>query len=40
MQLLIRLILTGYFFVTGDDGTTYFSTNLKDHEAYAEQVLP
>ena len=25
------------FFVTGDDGTTYFSTNLKDHEAYAEK---
>lgn len=25
------------FFVTGDDGTTYFSTNLKDHEAYTDK---
>lgn len=25
------------FFVTGDDGTTYFSTNLKDHQAYVDK---
>ena len=29
---------TGWlFFVTGDDGTTYFSTNLKDHQAYVDK---
>lgn len=25
------------YFVTGDDGTTYFSTNLQDHQAYTEK---
>jgi len=25
------------YFVTGDDGTTYFSTNLQDHEAYTQK---
>ncbi len=25
------------YFVTGDDGTTYFSTNLQDHQAYTQK---
>jgi UPF0755 protein len=25
------------YFVTGDDGTTYFSTNLKDHQALTQK---
>lgn len=25
------------YFVTGDDGTTYFSTNIQDHEAYTQK---
>ena len=25
------------YFVTGDDGTTYFSTNLQDHQAFTEK---
>lgn len=25
------------YFVTGDDGTTYFSTNFQDHQAYAQK---